>query len=122
MEITAKVIEVLPIESGTSKSGSAWQKQSFVVETAGKYPQKLCFQLFGDKVGKCPVVSEVVKVSFDIDSHEYKGRWFTQLNAWKVEGVVPPQLQHQQQAPAPQSYQSAYPQPQAQGDADPLPF
>ncbi len=87
MEITAKVIAVLPIESGTSKSGKSYQKQNFVVETDEKYPQKICFQLFGDRVSECPAVGEKVKVSFDIDSREYNGRWYTQLNAWKVEKV-----------------------------------
>lgn len=47
----------------------------------------MCLQLFGDKVNDCPNVGEEVKVSFDIDSREFNGRWYTQLNAWKVERV-----------------------------------
>ena len=85
MELQGKCIAALPIESGTSKSGNAWQKQNFVIETAGQYPKKVCFQLFGDKVNDCPNVGEEVKVSFDPESREWNGRWFTQLNAWKVE-------------------------------------
>jgi len=118
MEITAKVITVLPVESGTSKSGNAWQKQSFVVETAGQYPKKICFQLFGDKVNDCPSVGEEVKVFFDIDSHEYNGRWFTQINAWKVEKMT---AQQPVQAPAQQGWQAAYPQPQQQAQPAPQP-
>lgn len=106
MEITGKCIVTLPIESGTSKSGNAWQKRNFVIETAGQYPKKVCLQLFGDKVNDCPNVGEEVKVSFDAESREWNGKWFTQLNAWKVErqGAQPvyPQAQPQyaQAAPA----------------------
>ncbi len=111
MEITAKTIAVLPIESGTSKSGKSYQKQNFVVETDGKYLKKICFQLFGDKVNECPAVGDEVKVSFDIESREYNSRWYTQLNAWKVEKVDAAQPQ---QAPTQQGWQAAYPQQQAQ--------
>lgn len=109
MEITAKVVTVLPVESGTSKSGKAWQKQNFVVQTDGQYAKKICFQLFGDKVGECPAVGNEVKVSFDIESREYNGRWYTQLNAWKIEKIG---ASHPSQAPAQQGWEAAYPQPQ----------
>lgn len=85
MEIQGKTIAVLPIESGTSAKGNTWQKRNFVIETPGQYPKKVCFQLFGDKVNDCPNVGEEVKVSFDAESREWNGKWFTQLNAWKVE-------------------------------------
>lgn len=85
MEIQGKTIAVLPIESGTSAKGNTWQKRNFAIETPGQYPKKVCFQLFGDKVNDCPNVGEEVKVSFDPESREYNGRWYTQLNAWKVE-------------------------------------
>ena len=108
----------LPIESGTSKSGNAWQKRNFVIETAGQYPKKVCLQLFGDKVNECPNVGEEVKVSFDAESREWNGKWFTQLNAWKVE--------HQGVQAAQQTvYQQTQPQAPAtppEAQADDLPF
>ncbi|MCM1068199.1 MAG: DUF3127 domain-containing protein [Muribaculaceae bacterium] len=85
MEITGKVVAVQPVENGTSKSGKAWQKQCFVIATEGQYPKNASFQLFGDKVKMCPKVGEEAKVQFDIESREWQGKWFTQLNAWKVE-------------------------------------
>ena len=72
MELQGKCIAALAIESGTSKSGNAWQKQNFVIETAGQYPKKVCLQLFGDKVNDCPNVGEEVKVSFDPESREWQ--------------------------------------------------
>lgn len=114
MELQGKCIVALSIESGTSKSGNAWQKRNFVIETPGQYPKKVCMQLFGDKVNECPNVGEEVKVSFDAESREWNGKWFTQLNAWKVErqGAQPVYQQTQPQAPATP--------PEAQ--ADDLPF
>lgn len=118
MEIQGKTIAALPIESGTSAKGNTWQKRNFVIETSGQYPKKVCFQLFGDKVNDCPNVGEEVKVSFDPESREWNGKWFTQLNAWKVER---PQVTQPTQA----AYPPAQPQPQAQTapqGADDLPF
>lgn len=85
MEIEGKCIIVLPVESGTSKAGKAWQKRNFIVETSEQYPKKVCLQLFGDKVEKCPNMGDIVKVSFDVDSREYNSRWYTQCNAYAVE-------------------------------------
>lgn len=101
MEIQGKVVAALDIVSGTSKAGNAFQKREFVIETAGQYPKKVCLQLFGDKVNECPNVGEEVKVTFDPESREWNGRWFTQLNAWKVErqgGQQPAQQPQQSQA------------------------
>lgn len=99
MEIQGKVVTVLAVESGTSKAGNPWQKQSFVIEVGERYPKKVCFQLFGEYVSDCPAVGDDVKVSFDIESREWNGKWFTQLNAWKVErqGGYQPQPQPQAQ-------------------------
>lgn len=111
MEIQGKVVSVLAVESGTSKAGNPWQKQSFVIEVGERYPKKVCFQLFGEYVSDCPAVGEDVKVSFDIESREWNGKWFTQLNAWKVErqgGYEPqPQQQVQPQVQPQQQYQQA---------------
>jgi hypothetical protein len=45
MQITGKLIKVLPLQSGISKTGSEWKKQDFVIETEGAYPKTVCFFL-----------------------------------------------------------------------------
>ena len=136
MNISGKVVQVLPIQSGTSKAGNPWQKQEFVLEQGGQYPRKVCISLFGDNVAKIPQVGQDVMVSVDIDSREFNGRWYTEIKAWNIV-----QAGAQQAAPAPQptyqppqpqpDYQKAYPQQQAvapapatpqAGVADDLPF
>lgn len=127
MEIKGKVIFVSEIASGTSKSGNAWQKCEFCIETDGQYPKKVCFTLFGDRVKICPKVGDVVNVGFDIDAHDYNGRWFNQINAWKVEAVGTTQAQcaaAPQQAPQQPATETPFPpqQPTAAQDSDDIPF
>jgi hypothetical protein len=87
MEITGKIIAVLPEQGGVSKIGNEWKKQEYILETYDQYPKKVCFQLFGnDKIEQAAIqAGEDLTVYFDIDSREYNGRWFTSINAWKVE-------------------------------------
>jgi len=85
MEISGKIIAVLPQATGQGKNG-AWRSQDYVLETADQYPRKVCFNLFNDKIDKFPIaIDDTVTVSFDIESREYNGRWFTSVKAWKVE-------------------------------------
>lgn len=53
----------------------------------GKYPQDIALQVVNDKVSLLDSLSEGqgVKVSFDIRGREYNGRYFNNLQAWKVE-------------------------------------
>ncbi|MFV0364956.1 MAG: DUF3127 domain-containing protein [Mangrovibacterium sp.] len=92
MEIQGKVFQVLPEQGGTSASGNAWKKQEFVVETTEnpQYPKKVCFTLFGDRMSSLQGINpgDEVKVSFDVESREYQGRWFHNVNAWRVEQVM----------------------------------
>lgn len=85
MELSGKVIAVLPVVTGTGKNGKEWKKADFVIEVPGEYPKKVCFTMFGEKVKYMPKVGEQVSVQFEISSMESKGKWFTSINAWKVE-------------------------------------
>jgi hypothetical protein len=86
MEISGKIIIALPEVSGTSKAGNAWKKREYVLETQETYPRKVFFNFFGEKVDQYPLnVGDEVTVSFDIDSREFNGRWYTDIRAWKAE-------------------------------------
>ncbi len=94
MEISGKIIAVLPLQQGTSKAGNPWQLQSYVLETQEQYPKKVCFEIFGEdriKNNSCQI-DELVTVSYDLESREFNGRWYTSVRAWKVvkgEGASP---------------------------------
>ncbi len=96
MEITGKIIQALPEVSGISKAGNPWKKKEYVLETQDTYPRKVCFTCFGDNADKIALsVGQTATVSFDIESREYNGRWYTEIRAWKAEAVATA-------APAPQ--------------------
>ncbi|MDD2283777.1 MAG: DUF3127 domain-containing protein [Paludibacter sp.] len=85
MEISGKIIAVLPLQSGEGKNGP-WRSQDYVLETQEQYPKKVCFNLFGNKIDQFPIaIDDQVNVSFDIESREWNGRWYTSIRAWKVE-------------------------------------
>ena len=88
MEIQGKVIAVLPERRGVSARGE-WKSQTYVIETQEQYPKKMAFDVFGaDRIASFGIHSgEVINVSFDIDAHEYQGRYFNQIRAWNVTKV-----------------------------------
>lgn len=87
MELTGKIIAVLPAREGVSKAGNPWKTQEYVLETHEQYPRKMCFNLFGaDKIEQFNIqIGEELTVSFDIDCREWQGRWFNDIRAWKIE-------------------------------------
>jgi len=88
MELTGKIIAVLPERGGISQRTVAeWKSQSYVLETQETYPRKMCFDVFGaDKIAQFNInVGETLTVSFDIDAREYQGRWYNSIRAWKVD-------------------------------------
>lgn len=91
MDIVGKIIQVLPLQEGIGKTGNTWKVQGYVLETQEQYPRKVQFEVFGEdriKNNMCNV-DDIVTVSFDIESREFNGRWYTSIRAWRVQqGVV----------------------------------
>ena len=87
MTIEGKIIQVLPLQGGVSKtSGKEWALQAYVLETLENYPKKVHFEVFGDdriKANQCGV-DDIVSVDFDIESREFNGRWYTSIRAWRI--------------------------------------
>ena len=90
MELQGKVIVALPERSGTSARGE-WKSQDFVIETHESYPKKMVFSVFGsERLARFNVqVGQEVLVSFDIDAHEYNGRWYNSVRAFDVRAIDP---------------------------------
>ena len=137
MDISGKIIQKLPLQQGESKtSGKPWALQAYVLETQAQYPRKVCFELFGEqriKDNPCDI-DDLVTISFDIESREFNGRWYTSIRAWKVQqGIVEGAAQQAapasvaavaQDAPAPQPMIGNIDtfDPAAGDSADQLPF
>jgi Domain of unknown function (DUF3127) len=85
MELSAKLIQLLPLQTGTGKNGQ-WKKQDIIVETEGTYPKKVCISIWGDKISESVLkIGSQLSISFDVESREYNGRWYTDVKAWKIE-------------------------------------
>ena len=87
LEISGKVIQLLPEQTGTGKNGQ-WIRRDFIIETSEQYPRKVCFAAWGDKADLVKPLQQgtFVKVSFNVESREFNNRWYTDLKVWKIEG------------------------------------
>ena len=129
MELQGKVIAVLPARSGVSARGE-WKSQSFVIETHDSFPRKMVFDVFGEeRLTRFNIqLGQEVNVSFDIDAHEYNGRWFNNIRAFDVRLVDPntvsaaPAAQAAPAAPQQPANAPFPPQPAQSNSDDDLPF
>lgn len=72
----------------TEKKTDTFQAREFVLEVAdGQYPQMVKFQLTQDKCALIDDYSEgqELTVHFDLRGREWNDRFFTNLNAWRIE-------------------------------------
>lgn len=87
MEITGTLIQVLTPQTGTGKNGQ-WKKQDFIIETTDMYPKKICLAAWGDKIDISKFsLGQTVKASFDVESREYNGKWYTDVKAFNLQLV-----------------------------------
>ena len=87
MEVVGKIIQVLPVQEGVGRNGNPWKVQPYVLETLDQYPRKVHFEVFGeDRIKQNPCeIDQLVTVSFDIESREFNGRWYTSIRAWRIQ-------------------------------------
>lgn len=124
-ELTGKVIAMLPLASGVSdRTGNSWASQEYVVEEQNvRYPQRVCFKVFGsDKIQQFALqLGEIVTVKLELGAREYKDKWYNEINCWGVErrNVAQPQMQarplqplQQQNHTVTEQWQPPLPQPQ----------
>jgi len=85
LQVTGKVDQILEEQSGEGKNGP-WRKREFILETQGKYPKKICIVQWGEAIDQTNLqVDEQITAYIDIQSREYKGKWYTDVKAWKIE-------------------------------------
>ena len=88
LELEGRIARKLNVQSGTSARG-AWHKQEFIFEyQEGNFPSQICMNVWGeDKVRELDKyqVGDRVKISFNLSSREFNGRWYTDVRAWRIE-------------------------------------
>ena len=114
MELTVKVVKILPEQSFTSrKDGNEIRKYAFVGTTTNeRFEKTICFYAFGDVwLNANVIVGGTYEVSFDVSSREYKERWYTECTCWKISAA-------NAQAPAPAQQQAQVAQPSTAAPAN----
>jgi hypothetical protein len=86
MEIQGVLKQILPLESGETKSGKTWQKQTIIVETQETYPKSIAIEVSEKAISRLQdyQIGHTITCSINIESREYNGRWFTSVKAWKI--------------------------------------
>lgn len=85
MEITGKIVQILPASGGQSAKGP-WKRQDFIIETIEQFPKKVCLSNWNDKVElNQQGIGIQVKASVNIESREFNGKWYTDIRVWKME-------------------------------------
>lgn len=101
-ELTGKI--KLIQEAKTFDSGFTKREMVVIVED-GKYPQEINIEFVQDKVSLLDSlqVSQEVTVTFDIRGREYNGRYFNNLQGWKIDtvGAQPAAVQSEEAPPFP---------------------
>lgn len=89
VKFTGKIISVGQVQMGTSQNGTQWSSQEFVIEELNEqYPSRAVIQVYGsDKIQQFNIqLGEIITANIGLKAHQSKeGRWFNQLDCWKVE-------------------------------------
>lgn len=90
MEIEGNIIQELAPRQGEGKNGP-WRSQTYVLETIESYPKRVAFDVFDGQTGRIERLGiragKRMRVFFDIDAHEYNGRWFNTVRAYDAREV-----------------------------------
>lgn len=137
-EIVGKLLRKYPTESKSDK----FQAREFVIEIQnGAYPEFIKFQLTQERCGLLDSYNEgeEIKVHFELKGREWQGKYFTNLNCWRLEQssgteggnggtttAAPPAQKAAPKMPAPMamdSFPTLADEPlKAAADTDDLPF
>jgi len=90
MKVEGKLVKKLQAESGTSKAGKEWQKQSILIDTGGEFNNEICVSAFGEKMDSMNKLEEGsnVIVMCNVYSREYKGRYFHNIDGYHFSNAI----------------------------------
>jgi len=84
MEVTGKLVKILDLETGVSKAGKEWKKQSIVIDTGNDFNNEVCVSAFGDKLEQMLKLEVGMEVSVlcNVYSREYNGRYYHNIDGY----------------------------------------
>ena len=126
MDLNVKIVKILDAQSYVSKSNNqTYVTRFFVGETTNtQFPKMVAFKVFGEEKFNAMgiVVGGTYNVSFDVESREWQGKFFTDCNAWRAVRVDVTQAQNANNSGTQQANPQPQPSPQPQQSADDVPF
>ena len=89
VKFTGKIIAAGQVQMGTSQNGTQWSSCEYTIEELNQqYPARAVFQVFSsDKLQQFNIqLGEIITAHIGLKARQSKeGRWFNQLDCWKVE-------------------------------------
>jgi hypothetical protein len=84
MEITGKIIKFLDLESGRSKAGKEWQKQSIILDNGDEFNKEVMVSAFGDKIKQMNKlqIGMTAAILCNVYSREYNGKYYTNIDGY----------------------------------------
>lgn len=111
VKFTGKIIAAGQVQMGTSQNGTQWSSCEYTIEELNEqYPSRAVIQVYGsEKLQQFNIqLGEIITAHIGLKARQSKeGRWFNQLDCWRVER---PNVQQQGQV----SQNSQYAPPQQQ--------
>lgn len=88
MEIAGKIIEMTPVESGSSANGS-WERRQVVIRTLEQNPVTVAFTAMGRRIEETNrfSVGSVVTIRFGVSSRKHNDKWFNDIQLWEIKEV-----------------------------------
>nr|DAE47191.1 MAG TPA: protein of unknown function (DUF3127) [Caudoviricetes sp.] len=121
VKFTGKIIAAGQVQMGTSQNGTQWSSQEYVIEELNQqYPSRAVIQVYGsDKIQQFGIqLGEIITANIGLKAHQSRdGRWFNQLDCWKVErpnAQQQGQMMQRQIGQVPQQQAANYPPQQMQ--------
>ena len=85
MEVNGKLVKKLPLESGVSKSGKEWQKQSIVIDNGDEFNNLTAVSAFGNKnveqLDRLELGMDVA-ILCNVYSREYQGKYYHNIDGY----------------------------------------
>lgn len=119
VKFTGKIIAAGQVQMGTSQNGTQWSYCEYTIEELNEqYPSRAVISVYGsDKLQQFNIqLGEIITAHIGLKARQSKeGRWFNQLDCWKVErpnGQPQGQVVQSQVGAAPQPVYGYNPQQQ----------
>ena len=89
MSDTFELKGALKVLGQTQEFSGGFRKRELVITTEGDYPQDVKLEVVKDKCDLLDRLSlgQTIKVGFNVRGNEYNGKYYNNLQAWKIEAV-----------------------------------